>query len=323
MGVGEMADQFLTLKTRDDLQRLVDEGLEESLTLDYKASAALSRESGAVNELCKDVSAFANSAGGQIIYCIEENRTTHKPEKIDEGVTDSKVTREWIEQTLNSRVQPRMHGIRVERIELSDSGYGYVLTIPSTSSGPHQAPDKKYYRRFELQSVPMEDYEIRDVIQRRAQPQPFVNIALPSDPYRISWNHEDGHSTPIKLELEVGNRTSEPALYTFVQLVLDYDFVINSSGSPDGHQQGTFATGEMAHVIVFKMAVPGHFPLFKEVSFALGKGTRISIPPKYRDQDSVRYLISYVLTTPGYSERRSGWFIQKGDVLTLKWELSS
>ena len=65
----------------EDLKRLVEEGIEESLTLDYKASAALTRESSAVNELCKDVSAFANSAGGQIVYGVEEEKKTRKRAK--------------------------------------------------------------------------------------------------------------------------------------------------------------------------------------------------------------------------------------------------
>jgi predicted HTH transcriptional regulator len=32
----------------------------------------------AVNELCKDVSAMANAAGGQIIYGIEENKANQR-----------------------------------------------------------------------------------------------------------------------------------------------------------------------------------------------------------------------------------------------------
>jgi hypothetical protein len=53
---------MLKLETRVDLQRLVDEGLEESLVLEYKASPALDRQSKPIDELCKDVSAMANSA---------------------------------------------------------------------------------------------------------------------------------------------------------------------------------------------------------------------------------------------------------------------
>jgi len=44
---------MLELKAKSHLQRLVDEGLEESLTLDYKASPSLSRESGKPEELVR------------------------------------------------------------------------------------------------------------------------------------------------------------------------------------------------------------------------------------------------------------------------------
>src|SRR5260370_40407954 len=84
---------MLKLETRADLQRLVDEGLEETLSLEYKASPALVRESKAINELCKDVSAMANSAGGQIIYSIEEDKTSRTPLRIYAGVSDPKITR--------------------------------------------------------------------------------------------------------------------------------------------------------------------------------------------------------------------------------------
>jgi hypothetical protein len=53
---------MLVLKIKDDLDRLIAEDIQESLTLDYKAAEALGKNSPQRNELCKDVSAFANSA---------------------------------------------------------------------------------------------------------------------------------------------------------------------------------------------------------------------------------------------------------------------
>jgi len=61
---------MLDLKSRADLERLIEEKLPESLMLEYKASPALSRTNNGLKELVKDVTALANSAGGQIIYGI-------------------------------------------------------------------------------------------------------------------------------------------------------------------------------------------------------------------------------------------------------------
>lgn len=47
-----------------DIQELVAGQVQESLTLDYKACDALARTDGKKKEISKDVSAFANSAGG-------------------------------------------------------------------------------------------------------------------------------------------------------------------------------------------------------------------------------------------------------------------
>jgi predicted HTH transcriptional regulator len=163
-------NEFLKLETLQDIERLIEDGVEENLNLDYKASPSLTRNSTEVNELCKDVSAFANSAGGQVIYGVAEDRATHKPTDGDPGATDDKITREWIEQILNSKIQPRISGIRTARIDNKKGGSIFVITIPPSQTGPHQAPDKKYYKRFDLQSVPMEDYEIKDVVRRATTP---------------------------------------------------------------------------------------------------------------------------------------------------------
>src|SRR5262249_16420863 len=56
---------MLKLETRSDLQRLIDDDIQESATLDYKDAAALGSSNQQRSELFKDVSAFANSAGGQ------------------------------------------------------------------------------------------------------------------------------------------------------------------------------------------------------------------------------------------------------------------
>ncbi|MCK1380132.1 ATP-binding protein, partial [Bradyrhizobium sp. 24] len=137
---------------RADFQKMVDARIEETLTLEYKASPALSRDSKDVHELCKDVSAMANSAGGQIVYGIEEDKKTHKPTKADDGVVDDKITREWIIQILNSNIPPRIDRVSVQRIRLSDKGHGFVVSVEPTLTGPHQPPDKKYYSA--LNSMP-------------------------------------------------------------------------------------------------------------------------------------------------------------------------
>src|SRR5262245_49803180 len=95
-----------------DIQQLIDDKIEESITLDYKASAALSRtDNKKVTELTKDVSAFANSAGGTIVYGVAEDPSDRRlPGGIDGGVDPKDISREWLEQILNTRIQRRVDG---------------------------------------------------------------------------------------------------------------------------------------------------------------------------------------------------------------------
>lgn len=160
-----------------DLRHLVQEGADESLELDFKESAALQKTEGKKKELSKDVSAFANSAGGTLIYGIVEDQETHVASKLDDGCDPKEISKEWVEQVINSNIQPRIAGVRIHAVELvtqSPGNMAYVVVIPKSSTA-HQAADKRYYRRFNFESVPMEDYEVRDVMQRVTAP--HISIA--------------------------------------------------------------------------------------------------------------------------------------------------
>jgi predicted HTH transcriptional regulator len=194
---------MLKLENNSDLQRLVKEQIQESVALDYKASPALVKSDNQRNELCKDVTAFANSAGGQIVYGIVEEGGL--PTKVDDGA-DATITKEWIEQVIDSRVEPRIEGLVITPIQLA-KGLGFVITVrQATSRAPHQAPDKKYYKRQNFQSIAMEDYEIRDVLRRATTPDLFVTLTLGSDDTKFV---SDGDKSSAILKM--GSLRSEPA----------------------------------------------------------------------------------------------------------------
>jgi hypothetical protein len=206
---------MLPLKTQADLQRLIDDEIPESLTLDYKASPALAKDSKSRDELCKDVSAFANSAGGQIVYGIEEK--DGKPFKLDGGTKG--ITREWIAQVIDSNVHPRILGLTITPIQLATS-YAFVVTVPpSTSRGAHQASDKKYYKRQNFQSIAMEDYEIRDVMKRATTPDLFVALAFAEgNRRRLEFIAGEETSRSFNLNATIINRSAQPASHTIVEI---------------------------------------------------------------------------------------------------------
>ncbi len=163
--------------TERDLQQLVVDQIGESLTLDYKESGALQRTDGKKNELSKDVSAFANSAGGVLVYGMKENG--HIPVGLDDGLDPAEISKEWLEQVINSRIERRIAGVRVRQIPLTSAQaerVAYVVYIPASTHAPHMAADHRYYKRFNFESVPMEDYEVRDVSRRYVDPDLRVGL---------------------------------------------------------------------------------------------------------------------------------------------------
>jgi hypothetical protein len=158
--------------TQSTLQSLIDSETQESLNLDYKSAAALGKTDGKRADITKDVSALANSDGGTIIYGIAEFQQPekkHLPEKLD-PVDQAVFTREWLEQIINI-IRPRLDGVVITPVPLNTgpNHVVYVVEVPKGTTA-HQASDKRYYKRFNFQSVPMEDYEIKDVMGRLQHP---------------------------------------------------------------------------------------------------------------------------------------------------------
>ena len=166
--------------TESRLQNFITSGIEESLTLEYKSAEALDRNETKKKEITKDVSAMANSAGGILIYGISEYSQIdkrHLPERIT-PVNRTEFPREWVEQIIQA-IRPRIDGISIYSVNLisGENDVAYIIEIPQSHTA-HQASDNRYYKRFNFQSVPMEDYEVRDVMFREQTPDVTINLLV-------------------------------------------------------------------------------------------------------------------------------------------------
>lgn len=277
---------------KTDLQKLIDDQLQGSLKLDYKRSDALVKTDHCRKEIAKDVSAFANSAGGWIVYGIKEEN--HLPTCIDGGVDAVTITREWIENIIISRIQPRILGVVIKPVPLAAGGTAYVLDIPqATTFAPHQA-DHRYYRRFNFQSVPMEDYEVKDAMRRASSSEPFIYFDI------LPFKNADG-ADRVRLIAKIGNRSAEPMLYANIQIYFGKSLFIG--GVPDVPQwtieEAFVSTGDEAqrqalHVFSHNLSIPGSMPVFKEQEFVL---LQVEIP----HPDAGHYYLGYKIACPGYA----------------------
>ncbi len=308
---------FLEINTEADILTLIQAQAMESLTLEYKRSDSMKLDEKSRNEFAKDVSAFANSNGGQIIYGVIENG--HIPVAIDDGLDRNIISKEWIEQVSNSRVSPKIDGLRIVQIPLPSRGterVAYAITIPQAKArAPHQASDKRYYRRFNFQSVPMEDYEIRDLLHRESDPELFITFNLPGGQNReVQPAPNSEYSAPIPLVVSIGNRSSQPAYYTVARIYMDARLRLSGHefenlGTDLYAMRGTPAVPIKLTTLVKKLSIPGSFPLFKEQIFKLSD-LQFSIPMADVEATmATTYVIGYSLLTPGNTS--NGW----GDLL--------
>ena len=273
--------------TEADLQRLVDDKVQESLTLDYKRLASLNDR----KEISKDVSAFANSAGGRIIYGIQEK--DQLPTQLDDDQSAKAVTRETLENVITSTINPRVAGLVIKPIPLASGSTAFVIDIPqATVFAPHQAHDNRYYRRRNFKSDPMEDYEVRDALRRSHTPHLVVYAN-----WRQDRDHE-GNDAKGFLSFSIENLGDEPALYTALQIYVDQRLTGSDLLANEQFEVSeAFLSNGTGKVWLCdkKLMIPNHIPLFKGRTWNVG---RISIPvPPSGD-----YFVGYYVSCPGFAQ---------------------
>lgn len=139
--------------TLEDVQRLVENRVPESRSLDYKAELYEASPKG-FREFASDVAAFANTDGGLLALGVSERRSeggqTSEPEAI---VGLSKVTLGTFsryEQSLGANLAPRITGVEVKLLEAADQRSVLLVNVPRSWQAPHMVTadslTRFYYR---------------------------------------------------------------------------------------------------------------------------------------------------------------------------------
>jgi predicted HTH transcriptional regulator len=137
---------MLKLEAKADLEALHKGNVKEGLKLEYKASDAIDKKSDAKKvEMARDISAFANAEGGQVVYGMTEKE--HEPAGLDAGLDPKEYPEIWFEQVLQQHVTPTIAGLRIHHVPTSMKSVAVIIQIPATNGDPHQVSDGKYYRR--------------------------------------------------------------------------------------------------------------------------------------------------------------------------------
>lgn len=285
--------------TEAELLALIKNGVQESLVLDYKQSDSLGTSDAKKRALSKDISSFANAAGGTLVYGIVEQN--HLPVRLDDGLDPGEVSREWLEQVINSTIQRRIPDVRINPIPIDGVRPGrvaYVVYVPQSRLAPHMAADKRYYKRFNFQSVPMEEYEVRDVANRQQGPDLTGEMALEAKgELIIASTGTEARSTVFKVQLLVTNHSPQAAEFRVITTYTDARLL-------KGQKSDGFHLRIGNHnVPVVKWSKnqgpPGFIPLWQGSVF-VGHEWDVSVPNVDLDAD---YPVMWTINTPNMEPR--------------------
>jgi hypothetical protein len=141
----------------DDLLNLI--GVEESRTFDVKVQSYGQND---IKELPRDVTAFANTAGGDILIGVAE--TDGKVSAVDgiDGPIDDSVLR--LTSVINTHVSPRVPYLEIRPIPLANGRHVIVIRIPRSWVGPHMTgpQDGRFYYRETRGNARMDVDQLRD-----------------------------------------------------------------------------------------------------------------------------------------------------------------
>jgi hypothetical protein len=131
-----------------DLNDLIQAGVPEGLFIEYKRDPYGNGDSDK-KEALKDITSFANSAGGHLLIGMEE--TTGIPTRLTglhDVDPDALINR--LESLVRDGVEPRIVGTRMRPVSLSNGGAALVIRIPRSWNPPHRvsaARTNRFYVR--------------------------------------------------------------------------------------------------------------------------------------------------------------------------------
>jgi hypothetical protein len=151
------------------LQDMIDRGVREDHTLDFKRELKLS-DSGKL-DLLEDVTSMANASGGTIIYGAREGDGPKRGVIV--GILPLSIEPDAfslsVENLLRDNVDERVMGIRHGAFEV-EGGHIYVVRIPASPLAPHlitlRSHRDRFFLRGSVSNQPMNARQIREVALR-------------------------------------------------------------------------------------------------------------------------------------------------------------
>lgn len=231
----------------------------------------------------KQLSAFANGAGGRLLIGIDDLG------EIDGGVSvdlKSGGLRGWLEDVTPGAIDPPLTGFNVfevrsdqsMRSRLAPGRAVYVIEIPRSDSAPHQATDHRYYLRIAGKSRPMGHVHIQDVLRRTRHPQVVLEKLGPYGEPEFDEEDPRGPRALVSLRAYVKNVGPTLAHHVGGEMILPRMFVNNTARTRMLENDGIRLTQTPGELSFFKYYPSPLFPsqqsFFQRVWIGIHAGNR-------------------------------------------------
>jgi hypothetical protein len=155
-------NKSITELSAADLAALVSHSTEEGRHLDFKRDVPSFSDKEKL-ELCADVSSFANTGGGYIIFGVDESGGVASAVLGLPGVdADAVILR--LEQILTAGIDPPVPGIVSRRISIASGGSVIAIHVPRSWRAPHlvkHGDSFRMYTRMSRGKQPLDAQQIR------------------------------------------------------------------------------------------------------------------------------------------------------------------
>lgn len=189
---------FDELTTLDDVQSLIADGVREGETIDYKHLKNWEKgESDA--SVAKDASAFANSAGGLLVYGVATSKDDPTmPDRIV-GLEPQLIRK--VQRAITDLIRHPIPGVRWKSLPAGAAPEVFLVDIPASPLAPHQhARERVYYRREGDQNLAMSHDLVEMYFGRRLGPVLVAKLEMIAQPERHAGYGEWSQELAIRLE---------------------------------------------------------------------------------------------------------------------------
>ena len=144
-----------------DLQSLIDTGVPEGISIEYKRGLYSGSDAG-VKEFLKDVPAFANASGGHLIIGMDETDGVADAIVPLTGLDPDKVLQR-LESLMRDGLEPRVSGSRIKAIPIAAGGFVIVIRVPRSWNPPHRVSARNTNRFFVRNSAGAHEVSVEEL----------------------------------------------------------------------------------------------------------------------------------------------------------------